>query len=30
VIGGLEAIESDVEGEDLQRISWQQNELLRK
>lgn len=29
--GSLEAIESDKEGEDImQRISWQQQELLRK
>jgi hypothetical protein len=29
--GSLEAIESDKEGEDImQRISWQQQELVRK
>jgi hypothetical protein len=26
----LEAIESDKEGEDMQRVSWQQHEILRK
>lgn len=30
MMNGLESIESDKEGEDAQRISWQQFELLRK
>lgn len=30
MINGLESIESDKEGEDIQRISYEQNELQRK
>lgn len=30
MLGGLESIESDKEDEDMMRISWQQNEIMRK